>query len=246
MLRGAEARKMDKTKHGWNVLDRESAVLWREYSFGGGVATTFVFRGAGGGLIVVSPCNTIEAAALDELAEFGKVAALVASNGFHWLGQALWRKHFPEARSFAPAQGIDRIAKKVPELARFEPLEALAPLVGDRASVVEAPGHKVANAIATVRGKNGTYFYPSDLLANIPEMPKNLIFRMLMSMTDSAPGYRLFRPAVWLQVKDKKVVREWMDDVMTKSAPTTIVPAHGAPVTGSDLIANTKALAAQI
>jgi glyoxylase-like metal-dependent hydrolase (beta-lactamase superfamily II) len=237
---------MNATAHGWNVADRESAVVWREYSFGGGVATTLVFRGAGDGLIVISPCNGIDAAALDELSEFGKVVALVASNGFHWLGQALWRKHFPEAKSFAPAQAIDRLAKKVPELPRFEPLQAAASLVGDRASIIDAPGHKAGSAAATVRGKNGTYWYAGDLFANIPKMPSNLVFRLLMSMTDSAPGYRLFRPAVWLQVKDKRVVRDWIDDVLTKSAPTTVVPAHGAPVSADDLIAKTKALAAQI
>ncbi|MGO9835525.1 MAG: hypothetical protein ACLP1X_15045 [Polyangiaceae bacterium] len=236
---------MDTTAHGWNVLDREGAILWREYAFGGGLATTFVFRGAGDGLIVVSPCNKLDAAALDELSEFGKVVALVASNGFHWLGQAEWRKHFPGAKSFAPAQAIERLSKKVAG-GGFEPLEAAAPLLGGHASVAEAPGHKVGNAIATVRAKNGTYWYPSDLLANIPTMPSNLIFRMLMSMTDSAPGYRLFRPAVWLQVKDKKAVREWIDDVMTKDAPTTVVPAHGPPVSGSEVIAKTRALAAQV
>jgi hypothetical protein len=237
---------METTAYGWNVVERDSSILWREYAFGGAVATTFVFRGAGDALIVVSPSKGIGAAALGELSEFGKVAALVASNGFHWLGQAEWRKHFPEARSFAPAQAIDRIAKKLPELARFEPLDALAPLLRDGSSIVDAPGHKMGSAVVTVRGKNGTYWYPSDLFANIPKMPSNLVFRLLMSMTDSAPGYRLFRPAVWLQVKDKKVVRDWIDDVMTKSAPTTVVPAHGPPFSESDVIAKTRALAAQI
>jgi len=237
---------MEKTAQGWNVLERESAILWREYSFGGGVATTFVFRGAGDGLIVISPGKGWDAAVLDDLKQFGKVVALVASNGFHWLGQAQWRKHFPDAKSFAPASGIDRIAKKAPDLGRFEPLEAAGPLLGDRATIVEPPGLKAGNAVATVRGKDGTYWYPSDLFANIPKLPGNLVIRLLMSMTDSGPGYRLFRPAVWLQVKDKKVVREWIDDVMTKSAPTTVVPAHGQPVSGGDVAANTKALAAQI
>ena len=237
---------MDTTAHGWNVADRESAILWREYSFGGAVATTLVFRGAGDGLIVVSPSKGLDAAALDELAQFGKVVALVASNGMHWLGQAEWRKHFPSSQSFAPAQAIDRIAKKLPELERFEPLEAVAPLLGDGASIIDAPGHKMGNAIATVRGKSGTYWYPSDLFANIPKLPSNLVFRLLLSMTDSAPGYRLFRPAVWLQVKDKKVVHDWIDDVMTKTAPTTVVPAHGPPVSENDVIAKTKALVAQI
>jgi hypothetical protein len=237
---------MDTTAHGWNVADRDSAILWREYSFGGGVATTFVFRGAGDGLVVVSPPAGVDAATLDDLSAFGKVVALVASNGMHWRGQALWHKHFPDAKTFAPAQGIERLRKKVPEVPRFEPLEAMAPLLGDHATVIDAPGHKMGNAVATVRGKNGTYWYPSDLFANIPALPSNLIFRLLMSMTDSAPGYRLFRPAVWLQVKDKKVVRDWIDDVMTRSAPTTVVPAHGLPMSDGDVIAKTRALAATI
>jgi hypothetical protein len=237
---------METTPRGWNVLERENAILWREYSFGGGVATTFVFRGAGDGLIVMSPGTGVEPAALDELQTFGKVVALVANNGFHWKGQTLWRKHFPQAKSYAPAQGIDRLAKKLPELGRFEPLDALGPHLGDRATVLDLPGVKVGNAIATVRGTHGSYWYPSDLFANVPKLPSNPILRLLMSMTDSAPGYRLFRPAVWLQVKDKRAVRDWIDDVMTKASPTTVVPAHGPPVTGTDLPGKTKTLAARM
>jgi hypothetical protein len=237
---------VEKTLAGWNIIDRENAILWREYSFGGGMATTLVCRGAGDGIVVVSPAAKVGSAALDELAQFGKVVALVASNGWHWLGHPEWRKHFPEARSFAPAQGIDRIAKKVSALGRFEPLDALAPLLGDRVTVREAPGLKVSNAFVTVRGKTGTYWYPSDLLANIPALPKNIVFRLLMSMTDSAPGYRLFRPAVWLQVKDKEAVRRWVDDELKKAAPVGIIPAHGAPVFGSDVIADTKSLFANM
>jgi hypothetical protein len=237
---------MVTTAHGWNVADRDGAILWREYSFGGGVATTFVFRGAGDGLVVVSPPFGADAAALDDLSAFGKVVALVANNALHWRGQASWHKHFPDAKSFAPAQAIERLTKKVPEVARFEPLEAMAPLLGDHATVIDAPGLKMGNAVATVRSKSGTYWYPSDLFANFPALPSNLIFRLLMSMTDSAPGYRLFRPAVWLQVKDKKVVRDWIDDVMTKSAPTTVVPAHGPPTSDGDVVAKTRSLAATI
>src|ERR1700691_1524516 len=97
---------MEATGKGWGILDRERAILWRQYSFGPGLATTLVFRGADDGLIVISPGSGVDPAALDELADFGKVVALVASNGYHWLGQSLWRKRFPLARSFSPTQGI--------------------------------------------------------------------------------------------------------------------------------------------
>jgi len=237
---------MEATGKGWGILDRERAILWRQYSFGPGLATTLVFRGADDGLIVISPGSGVDPAALDELADFGKVVALVASNGYHWLGQSLWRKRFPKARSFSPTQGIARLEKKLPELGRFEPLEALGPLLGDRASVVDAPGFKIGNAFATVQGKDGAYFYPSDILANVPALPPSFVVRMLMSMTDSAPGYRLFRPSVWLQVKDKQVLRSEVEALLTKSAPIGVVPAHGVPVVGPDVIAMTRALIAKL
>jgi hypothetical protein len=236
---------METTAKGWNVLDRDRAIVWRQYSFGGGLATTMVFRAAGDGLIVMSPGNNVDDGAMDELTDFGKVVALVASNAFHWLGQPAWRKRFPEARSFAPAQGIKRLSKKVPD-AKFEPLDALAPLLGDRAAVVEAPGFRVGNAFATVHGNYGTYWYPSDLLSNIPQLPPRIVFRALMSMTNSAPGYRLFRPSVWLMVKDKPALRTWIDQELAKSAPVAVIPAHGPPVTGSDLVNTTKSLLARL
>lgn len=226
---------METTANGWSILDKKRAILWREYSFGPALATTLVFRGAGDALIVVSPGNDLTVDALDELKTFGEVKALVASNGFHWLGHPLWRKHFPAARSFAPAQGIERIAKKLPELARFEDLSAIAPLLGDHATVTDAPGHKIGNAFVSVSGADGSFWYLSDLLANMPVPPKNPIFRALMALTDSAPGFRLFRPSVWLQVRDKKTVRAWIDDAFNRAPPATIVPAHGPPVRGSDL-----------
>ncbi len=237
---------METTRNGWNVLERGGAVLWREYSFGPALATTLVFRGAGDGLIVMSPGNKLEPAVLDELKDFGNVVALVANNSYHWLGQQQWREHFPQARSFAPTQGIERLAKKLPNLGRFESLEALAPLLGSHASVVDAPGHKLGNAFAMITGKDGVYWYPSDLLTNMPQLPANFVFRTLMSLTDSAPGYRLFRPAVWLQVKDKQAVRSWIDSELTKSAPTVVVPAHGPPTSGGDVVATTKALLARM
>ncbi len=229
-------------QQGWKVLERERGILWRQYRFPMGVATTFVFRGAGDGLVVVSPGKGLDAAALDELKEFGDVVALVASNAYHWMGQAPWRKHFPRAKSYAPAQAIARLSKKLPELGAFEPLSALAPLLGPHASVDDAPGLRVGNAFVTVKGDGATYWYPSDLLSNMPELPPGFVFRTLMTMTNSGPGFRLFRPSVWLQVKDKRALHAWACEELAKSAPTTVVPAHGPPVSSGDVAATARAL----
>jgi hypothetical protein len=237
------ARRVE-TKQGWNTLDAEAGVLWRDYKFGGGIATTLVFRGKGDDLVVVSPARGVDAAALDALKEYGRVTALVANNGYHWLGQPEWRKHFPDAKSYAPPSAIARLTKKA-EGATFEPLDNLTPLLGDAARLVE-PAGLPGNVFAFVRTKGETYWYASDLLANIPSMPPQFVFRMLMSMTDSAPGYKLFRPAVWLQVKDKAALAAWFDKELANVPPTTMVPAHGPPVRLPDLVEATRALVAKL
>jgi hypothetical protein len=230
------------TTHGWTVLDRDAALLYRQYKFGGGVATTLVFRGKGDGLVVMSPANGVDEAGLDELKEFGQVVALIANNGFHWLGQSTWRKHFPDAKSYAPTAAIPRLTKK--SSLAYEPLANAAPHVGEGATLSE-PSGLAGNAFAFVRAKSGTYWYASDLLANLP-LPPGFVFKTLMSMTDSAPGYKLFRPAVWLQVKDKPGLKAWFDKTMAEIPPTTMVPAHGTPVQVPDLVTATRALIAKV
>jgi glyoxylase-like metal-dependent hydrolase (beta-lactamase superfamily II) len=229
---------------GWKVLDRDAGILCCEYKFGGGVATTFVFRAKDDGLVVISPGAGLDPSTIDAVKSYGKVTALVANNGWHWLGQETWRKHFPEAKSYAPAAALPRIAKKVPGVP-FEPIENLAPLLAEGQSVVEPTG-LAGNAFAFVHTKSGNYWYASDLLANIPRLPTNFIFKTLMSMTDSAPGYKLFRPAVWLQVKDKPALRSWFDKELANVPPTTVVPAHGGPMQAPDLIEQTRALIARV
>jgi hypothetical protein len=240
-----ETSRSDMTdKKGWTILDRDAGILCRQYKFGGGVATTLVFRGAGDELIVMSPASGVDAAALDELKDQGRVTALVANNNFHWLGQPAWRKHFPDARSYAPAGAIPRLTKKAAGI-QFEPIEQLLPRLGDAAKVVEPTGF-AGNAFALVRAKSGTYWYASDLFSNIPELPGNFVLRTLMSMTDSAPGYKLFRPAVWLQVKDKKGLRAWFESELAGTPPTTMIPAHGGPVQIPNLVEATRALLAKV
>jgi hypothetical protein len=228
----------------WTTLDAGAGILCVPYKFGDGMATTFVFRGAKDGLVVMSPGCGLDGSTLDVLKTHGRVAALVAINGFHHLGQVAWRQHFPDARSYAPAGAIGRLSKRVPS-ATFEPLEALAPLLGDSARVLEPDGLP-GNAFAIVRAPSGTYWYVCDLLFNIPELPKGFVFKTLMSMTNSAPGYRLFRPGVWLQVKDKKSLASWFDRQLSDAPPTTIVPAHGNPVQRPDLVAATRAQIARL
>jgi hypothetical protein len=229
---------------GFTPLDAGAGVLWLSYKFGGGFATTFVFRAKDDALVVMSPGCGLADSALDGLKSYGRVAALVAINGFHHLGLPAWRQHFPDAKCYAAPSAMARLSKKVPG-ASFEPLDALTTLLGDGARLLEPDGLP-GSAFAIVRAPSGTYWYVCDLFSAIPELPKNFVLKTLMSMTDSAPGYKLFRPAVWLQVKDKKALTGWFDKQLTDAPPTTVVPGHGAPVLQPDLVAATRAQIARL
>jgi hypothetical protein len=216
---------------GWNVVDQDAAILWREYSFSkGAYATTLVFRGADG-LVVVSPSMKLEARAYDALADLGKVRALIANNTFHHGGQKEWRERFPEAESYCPPAAVATLEKKVPGVT-FRSLSELA--LPGHARWEDPPGFKTGEAILSVDAKRGPVWYTGDLLTNIQRTP-GPPFSWLFSLTDSGPGFRLFRLGVWLMVKDKKAVREWMLSRLDKDPPAVVVPAHGPALETDDV-----------
>lgn len=222
---------------GWNLIDEDAGIAWREYSFSKGAwATMLVFRGVDG-LVVVSPGNGVEPRAFDALAELGPVRALVATNGLHHLGQPEWRARFPDAVSYAPPGALPRLAKK----ATGVPFRSLTELTfPSHVRFEDAPGFKMGEVILRFDTKAGTGWFTGDLLTNIvrtPPPPMGWIF----PLTGSGPGFSLFRLGTWLFVKDKKVVREWMLERLEREPPALIVPAHGAPIEANDIAERAKA-----
>jgi glyoxylase-like metal-dependent hydrolase (beta-lactamase superfamily II) len=227
---------------GWNVIDEERAVLWREYEFNkGAYATTLVFRGTDG-LVVVSPGKGLEAADCDVLSQFGEVRALIANNTFHHLGQGPWRERFPNAESYAAPQALARLRKKAPGIP-FRSLEELPLPPTARLHVL--PGFKNGEVLVSVGTRQGSVWYTGDLLTNlqrIPGPPASWLF----SWTDSGPGFRLFKPAVWLFVNDKRAVKERMNALLAEDPPAIIVPAHGPAVMTPNLVAEAQAQIARL
>ena len=221
---------------GWKVIDEDARILWRDYAFNrSGRATALVFRGKDG-LVVVSPPTQMDARAYDALAELGEVRALVANNTFHHMGQKAWRERFPQAESYCPPNAVAKLDKKVTGV-KFRPLSDLA--LGDGAHWEDVPGFKTGEAILSVDTRRGAVWFTGDLLVNIPRLPPPP-FRWLFTWTDSGPGFRLFKPAVWLAVRDKQAVRTWMLDHLTKSPPAIVVTSHGPPVETPDVAADAR------
>ncbi|MBK8257982.1 MAG: MBL fold metallo-hydrolase [Polyangiaceae bacterium] len=215
---------------GWNFVDENASILWRSYHFTKDAqATTLVFRGTDG-LVVVSPATGLESRDYDALKEVGEVRALIANNSFHHMGQADWRKRFPNAESYCPPGSIERLAKKAPGI----PFKSLSELkLPPTVHWEDPPGFKTGEALLSVKGSNGYVWFTGDLLTNIEKAPG--VFGMMMKWLDAAPGFKLFKPGVWMFVKDKKVVREWTLDRLTKEPPTVVVTAHGPPVDSADV-----------
>lgn len=224
------------TDRSWKVIDAERGLFWHEYRFRKGAsATTFAFRGADG-LVVVSPGSKADPAVYDELEKHGEVRALVANNSFHHLGQAAWRARFPKAVSYAASSVLPALEKKVPG-SKFRPIEELA--LPSHAKAHPLSGCKSGELFFTVGSGKGPVWYTGDILTNIqnPQPP----FSWLFKLTDSAPGYRLFRMAVFLFVKDKPALREHLLSLLAAEPPAIVVPGHGPIVEKAGLPADTKA-----
>jgi hypothetical protein len=222
---------------GWNTIDDEAHVLWREYWFTKGAkATTLVFRGVDG-LVVVSPGTRVTDRELDALREHGEVRALVANNTFHHLGQAPWRARFPDAVSYAPAGALQKLAKKAPGIS-FRPLSDLA--LPEHVRYHDPPGFRTGEALFSIGTSKGAVWFTGDLLTNIQGTPPPPL-RWLFTWTDSAPGFRLFKPAVWLAIKDKKAVHAWMLERLASDPPSVVVPAHGPAFDGPDVASLARA-----
>jgi hypothetical protein len=221
---------------GWNVLAEDACVLWREYAFGrGAFATTLVFRGTDG-LVVVSPPTKLSDRDYDALAELGDVRALVANNSFHHMGQAAWRARFPDAVSYGPKAAIERLTKRSPGV-NYRPLEDL--LLPPHVRCDVPPGYRQGEAIFTVKTRARNIWFSGDLLTNIERVPGPPV-KWLFRWTDSAPGFRLFKPAVWILIKDRGAVREWMLDRLASDPPSVVVPAHGAPFDAVEVATQVK------
>lgn len=217
---------------GWNVVDESAGILWREYTFTkGAYATTMVFRGEDG-LVVVSPGRGLDARAYDALAELGEVRALVASNTHHHLGQKQWRERFPDAESYAPPGAVASLEqKKAPGLG-FRSLSELA--LPSHVRWQDAPGFKTGETILIVGSSRGAVWFTGDLIVNMQRLPGPPL-RWLFSMTDSGPGFRLFRLATMLFVKDKRAVREWTLARIDEHPPSVVIPGHGPAYDAIDI-----------
>jgi hypothetical protein len=230
---GTTPPRMKISSDSWTVIDEDAGVLSRSYSFGPATANTVVVRLGEGRLLVVSPGRKLPASAFEELAEHGKVVAMLAPNGFHYLGMSEWVERFPEARLFATQAAARRINKRQPSR-RFEPIDAIDEHLPDHVHVNAPPAMKDPDVFVRVDTDAGAVWFSNDVLGNMAALPDHWLFRFLFKVTRSGPGFSVNRLALKF-LGPKPAFREFIVRQMKEHPPRILVPGHGAALTGDDL-----------
>lgn len=233
---------MATTKNGWEIHDADSGVLSYTYTFAPGAhANAFAARMNDGKMLVISPPSRASDGVYEDLMSFGEVGAVVANNGLHHLGLAAWKERFPDILCCAAPGAVARIEKKNPKAPKLSPIESIRGRLGDNITITVSPNLKIGELWAQAQTGHGHVWYGSDVISNLAGYPSNFFLRTFFKWTGTKLGLGVFHTAMKLTARDKKKALAELKAEMAEKAPATIVPGHGASVTGSDLAERAQA-----
>jgi hypothetical protein len=216
---------MEATTHGWRIFDARTPVLTYTYSFGPGTANSLAVGGRDGLVVVSAPCKVADGV-FEDLSRFGKVRALVASNAFHHMGIPEWKRRFPDAEIFAPAQSIARVEKHT-KLRGIRPLAEAKAITGSELELVDMPHYKTGEVLVRVHTDRGLVWYVTDVVMNLPALPDHPFGKAMFALTRSAPGLKFNNLAPLFMVKDKKALKRWFAAQLSLDPPNWLIPTHG-------------------
>lgn len=218
---------MEPPSRGWAVFDSDIPVLIHTYDFGPGRVNALAI-GCEGGLIVVSPPYRAGQDVFHALQQHGPVRGLVASNAFHHMGIPEWKRRFPTAGVFAPAQSIARVARKT-GIPNVRPLSAAHTLTRERLELTDMPYYRSGEALVRITTARGLVWYLTDIILNVNVPPSNPLFRLLFNVF-YGPGLHYNRIAPLLMVRDKAALQRWLAEEFRKDRPRWLMVAHGDTV----------------
>jgi hypothetical protein len=200
-----------------------------KYSFGLGTSNSMAVRLDDGSWLVISPASGAPPDALEALAKDGPVSALVAPNAYHHMGQGAWRARFPQAKSYAPAAALPRLAKQAAGVP-FEPLEALTAKLPARVACLVPDGMRIPDVLLRASSGGETVWFTGDLISNTVAQDIAAVPRFIFGLLGGGPGYRLNPVPAMIYLKDKAAWRNAAKAAFEQAPPSAVVPAHGLPV----------------
>ena len=215
---------MSTTPNGWEVVDLDLPLLTYRYSFGPGIASALAV-GVDGGVAIVSPPFDAAEGVYADLKPYGDVKALVASNAFHYMGLVAWKARFPNAPIYAPSQSLARIEKQS-KLRGIQPL-AKAGSLAKHLELVEMPHYKTGELLVRITRSGRPIWYVTDVFMNLPELPPQLVFKLMFRLSNTAPGLKFNNVGAMFMVRDKRALKKWLLEQATSAPPSRVLVSHG-------------------
>lgn len=214
--------------YAWEALGTGGNVRWLKYWWGPASANTLAYKLQGGSWAVVSPASRAPDRVFDELAALGPIAALIAPNAYHNLGQIDWRARFPGATSFAPRDAIERLSRKTP-CVPYVPIEEAGARLSP-AQFLIPDGMKTPDALLSLAIPEGSIWWLGDQFSNNSKDDQIWLFRILSRIVANGPGFFCNPKPGLVYVADKTAWARSMREALILNPPSIALCAHGDPI----------------
>ncbi len=183
-----------------------------------------------GGLCLYSPVAGLSAGILESLKALGDVQMLLAPNHYHNKGLKEYHAAFPEAKLCCSVKAKPRL-EKITGLT-FDTLGDLARDLPDSLQILEPDGLKTGEIWIRVTERDQLAWILTDAFAG----PKG-------KQDDMSDKPELLGTFPKFGVADKEIYSRWVNETLSREAPTLIIPCHGTMISDLNL---EKALRAKL
>lgn len=177
---------------------------------------------SGEGICVYSPVANLNKKQLTSLEALGTVTVLLAPNHYHNKGIVEYTELFPKAQPICSTAAKPRLFK-ITDL-KFDNLQTLKLNLPSNIVVLEPEGLKTGEVWIQITKDNDVIWIVTDTFSS-KLVPSNK-FVEKPTMLGTFPKYG---------VKDKTLYRAWVEQQISQTRPTILIPCHGSPVASPNL-----------
>ncbi|MEP3848031.1 MAG: hypothetical protein ABJM43_22045 [Paracoccaceae bacterium] len=175
-----------------------------------------------GNLCLYSPVAGLETAFAQQQSELGEVTALLAPNHYHNKGLNAHAEIFSNVTLYCSSLAHPRL-KKMTGLT-FDPLDRLRERLPDGLTLHEPDGLKTGETWLRAKSNIDCALAVTDAFSSA-HLPSGS-YADCVSLLGTFPRYG---------VKDAGSYKTWATEFLTATAPSILLPCHGAPVKSADL-----------
>jgi hypothetical protein len=93
--------------------------------------------------------------------------------------------------------------------------------------MIDMPHYKTGEVLVRITLERGIVWYVTDVIMNMPELPRNPIASFVFRVSRSAPGPKFNNVAPLFMVRDKAALRRWLCEEFQRAPPDWMIATHG-------------------